>query len=180
VCGSHLDVFARGFGPFRRSGRVSLRRSGADRQSAAANAPSRPRAARVRSISGGDRRCARRRPARLQPRHQHDRQLPARPVDAHRRLLNLLDCGEQQKAAKATEDVTAQAEAKGAGATVAWRSETRPGVSGKSVVTAVDTDGQAGRRCMKVVDVVIIDGEESKMEKRMCKQPPSTRYAKAA
>jgi hypothetical protein len=93
-------------------------------------------------------------------------------------LLDLLDCGEQQKAAKATEDVTAQAEAKGAGATVAWRSESRPGVSGQAVVTAVDTDGQAGRRCMTVTDVVIIDGEETSMPKRMCKQPPSTRYAK--
>jgi hypothetical protein len=95
-------------------------------------------------------------------------------------LLNLLDCGEQQKAAKATEDVTAQAETQGAGAKVAWRSESRPGVSGVSEVKEVDGSGQSGRRCMKVLDVVIIDGEETKMEKRMCKQPPSTRYAKVA
>jgi len=33
---------------------------------------------------------------------------------------------------------------------------------------------------MKVRDVVIIDGEETKMEKRMCKQPPSTKYAMVA
>lgn len=95
-------------------------------------------------------------------------------------LLNLLDCDEQKKAAKATEEVTAKAEAGGAGTTVAWRSESRPGVSGKSTVKAVDTGGQGGRRCMTVEDVVIIDGEETVLPKRMCKQPPSTRYAKVA
>ena len=93
-------------------------------------------------------------------------------------LLNLLDCDEQQKAAKATEDATARAETSGAGATVAWRSESRPGVSGTSTVSAVDNPGQGGRRCMTVTDVVIIDGEETTMPKRMCRQPPSTRYAK--
>lgn len=95
-------------------------------------------------------------------------------------LLNLLDCDEQKKAAKATDDVTAQAETRGAGAKVAWRSESRPNVSGVSEVTEVDSAQQGGRRCMKVRDVVIIDGEETKMEKRMCKQPPSTKYAMVA
>jgi hypothetical protein len=95
-------------------------------------------------------------------------------------LMNLLDCDEQQKAAKATEDVTAQAETGGAGTKVAWRSDSRSNVSGVSEVTEVDSAAQGGRRCMKVRDVVIIDGEETKMEKRMCKQPPSTRYAMAA
>jgi hypothetical protein len=93
-------------------------------------------------------------------------------------LLNLLDCDEQQKAAKATEDVTTQAETRGAGATVAWRSESRPGVEGRSTVTAVDTAGEGGRRCMTVSDVVIIDGEETTMPKRMCRTPPSARYAR--
>jgi hypothetical protein len=95
-------------------------------------------------------------------------------------LLNLLDCDEQKKAAKATEDVTTQAETGGAGTSVAWRSESRPGVSGRSTVKAVDTTGQGGRRCMTVEDVVIVDGEETVLPKRMCKQPPSTRYAKVA
>ncbi len=92
-------------------------------------------------------------------------------------LLDLLDCDEQQKAAKATEDVTTQAETQGAGTTVAWRSESRPGVSGRSTVTAVDSGG-GGQRCMTVTDVVIVDGEETTMPKRMCKTPPSTRYAR--
>jgi hypothetical protein len=94
-------------------------------------------------------------------------------------LLNLLDCDEQQKAAKATEDVTTQAETRGVGSTVAWRSESRPGVSGTSTVTAVDAPGAGGRRCMTVQDVVIVDGEETSMPKRMCRVPPSTRYARA-
>lgn len=94
-------------------------------------------------------------------------------------LLNMLDCDEQQKAAKATEDVTAQAETRGVGSSVAWRSESRPGVSGTSTVTAVDAPGAGGRRCMTVNDVVIVDGEETSMPKRMCRTPPSTRYARA-
>lgn len=93
-------------------------------------------------------------------------------------LLNLLDCDEQQKAAKATEDVTTQAEARGAGTTVVWRSDSRPGVEGRSTVTAVDSAGAGGRRCMTVTDVVIIDGEETTMPKRMCRTPPSARYAR--
>lgn len=94
-------------------------------------------------------------------------------------LLDMLDCDEQQKAAKATDDVTAQAETRGVGSTVAWRSESRPGVSGSSTVTAVDAPGAGGRRCMTVTDVVIVDGEETTMPKRMCRVPPSTRYARA-
>lgn len=93
-------------------------------------------------------------------------------------VLDMLDCDEQQKAAQATEQVTTRAEAQGTGATVAWRSESRPSVSGSSTVTAVDTTGADGRRCMTVTDVVIIDGEETTMPKRMCRQPPSTRYAR--
>ena len=93
-------------------------------------------------------------------------------------LLNLLDTCEQQQAAQATEQVTQQAETRGAGARVAWRSDTRPGVSGTSEVTAVDNPGQGGRRCMTVTDIVIIDGEETSVPKRMCRQPPSSRYAR--
>jgi hypothetical protein len=94
-------------------------------------------------------------------------------------LLNLLDCREQQKAAQATEQVTTQAETRGAGSTVAWRSDSRPGVSGTSTVTAVDAPGAGGRRCMTVTDVVIVDGEETTVPKRMCRTPPSARYARA-
>jgi len=93
-------------------------------------------------------------------------------------LLDLLDCDEQQKAAKATEDATAKAERSGAGTTVEWASASRPNVKGRSTVTAVDAPGSDGRRCMTVTDVVIIDGEETTLPKRMCRVPPSKRYAK--
>jgi hypothetical protein len=91
-------------------------------------------------------------------------------------VIALLDCDEQQRAARATQEVTVQAERSGAGATAAWESESRPGVSGTSTVTAVeDADG---RRCMTVTDVIIIDGEETTVPKRLCRTPPSTRYAR--
>jgi len=97
-------------------------------------------------------------------------------------LMNLLDTCEQQKAAQATDDVTTRAERGGVGTTSEWTSDTRPGVRGRSTVTAVDNpgegQGQGGRRCMTVTDIVIIDGEETSVPKRMCRTPPSTRYAR--
>jgi len=94
-------------------------------------------------------------------------------------LMNLLDTCEQQKAAHATDEVTVRAERGGVGTTSEWTSDTRPGVSGRSTVTAVDNPGQGGQRCMTVTDIVIIDGEETSVPKRMCRTPPSTRYARA-
>lgn len=92
-------------------------------------------------------------------------------------LLKLLCKDEQKKAAKATEDVTIQAERTGGNAKVEWQSESRKNVKGRSEVTGFESAGTGGGRCMKVRDVVIIDGEETKMEKRMCKQPPKPGYA---
>ena len=94
-------------------------------------------------------------------------------------LMNLLDTCEQQKAAQATDEVTTRAERGGVGTTSEWSSDTRPGVRGRSTVTAVDNPGQGGQRCMTVTDIVIIDGEETSVPKRMCRTPPSTRYARA-
>ena len=94
-------------------------------------------------------------------------------------LMNLLDTCEQQKAAHATEEVTTRAERGGVGTSSEWTSDTRPGVRGRSTVTAVDNPGQGGQRCMTVTDIVIIDGEETSVPKRMCRTPPSTRYARA-
>lgn len=100
-------------------------------------------------------------------------------------IMNLLDCDEQRKAADATDQVTQQAERSGVGSTVEWTSQSRPNVRGRSTVTAVDAAPAGGgvsggaRRCMTVTDIVIIDGEETAMPKRMCRVPPSTRYARA-
>lgn len=103
--------------------------------------------------------------------------LPAQQMLADT-LLNLLDCDEQQKAAKATEEATTLAERSGVGAKAEWQSKSRPNVRGRSEVTAVDPAGVGGRRCMTVTDVVIIEGEETKLPKKMCRVPPSRRYAK--
>lgn len=84
-------------------------------------------------------------------------------------IMNLLDCQEQAKAAEATDQAVQRGEV---GATAEWTSESRPGVTGSSTVTAVEGD------CMTVTDVVIVDGEETTAPKRMCRRPPSNRYVR--
>jgi hypothetical protein len=53
-------------------------------------------------------------------------------------------------------------------------SDTRARVSGSSVVTARDRGGA----CVTVTDIVIIDGEETRAPKRMCRRPPSNRFVR--
>lgn len=88
-------------------------------------------------------------------------------------ISRLLDCEEQVQAADATE----RAVAGGVGTTESWSSDTRPGVSGSSTVLALEAD-PGGGQCMTVSDVVIIDGEETRAPKRMCRRPPSTRFVR--
>ncbi|HTU10889.1 MAG TPA: hypothetical protein VMG08_08320 [Allosphingosinicella sp.] len=88
-------------------------------------------------------------------------------------IMNLLDCREQEKAAEATEEAVRGGNV---GDSASWRSESRPGVSGTSTVTAVERRG--GDDCMTVTDVVIVDGEETTAPKRMCRRPPSNRYVR--
>ena len=95
-------------------------------------------------------------------------------------IASMLDCQEQQKAVQAQEQVIAQAERGGdveVGTTRTWESETRPGVTGSSTVTAVETASADGD-CITVTDVVIVDGEETRAPKRMCRRPPNNRYAR--
>lgn len=87
-----------------------------------------------------------------------------------------LDPGEQVQAAAATEEVTRGEEV---GATANWTSETRANVSGSSTVASINTEG-GGRKCMNVNDFVIVDGEETRVTKRMCKGPGEARYVLAA
>lgn len=90
-----------------------------------------------------------------------------------------LDPEEQKQAAEATLAAT-RTEADGAapdvGASAAWTSATRDNVSGTSTVTARDA-AAGGADCITVTDVVIIEGEEARAEKRMCRAPGSARYA---
>ena len=91
-------------------------------------------------------------------------------------VASMLDCREQRQAATATEQAVARAERSGAGTSSSWTSETRPGVSGTSTVTAIDSSG--GDQCMSVSDIVIIDGQETEVPKRMCRRPPANRYVR--
>ena len=88
-------------------------------------------------------------------------------------LLRMLDCKEQQQAAQATE----KAMRGGVGTQVAWTSESRPNVSGKSTVMAQEKLAN-GSQCLTVNDVVIVDGEETTVPKRMCRSPGASGYAK--
>ena len=83
-----------------------------------------------------------------------------------------LDPAEQVQAAAATEVAT---RGEDVGSTAAWTSETRAGVSGSSTVVARN-DEAGGRRCMNVTDFIIVDGEETRVSKRMCKEPGQKRY----
>ncbi|MDZ3832685.1 MAG: hypothetical protein U0S50_12850 [Sphingopyxis sp.] len=87
-----------------------------------------------------------------------------------------LDPAEQVQAAAATEEVTRGEEV---GATASWTSGTREGVSGSSTIASID-DGGRGRKCMNVTDVIIVEGEETMVSKRMCKRPGEARYVIAA
>jgi hypothetical protein len=94
-------------------------------------------------------------------------------------IASRLDCREQQQAAVATEQVTDQAVERGVGSSVAWQSATRENVSGTTTVTALSTPTAAAPdACMTVTDVIIVDGEETRAEKRMCRRPPTNRFVR--
>jgi hypothetical protein len=88
-------------------------------------------------------------------------------------LLKKLDCKEQVQAAKATD----QAVRGGVGTEVAWKSDSRPNVTGKSTVTGEQKLADGGQ-CLTVTDVVIVDGEETTVPKRMCKAKGASGYAR--
>jgi surface antigen len=88
-------------------------------------------------------------------------------------IAGLLDCREQRQAATATEEAVRG----GVGTTASWESETRPNVTGSSTVTAADTSSAEGA-CMTVTDIVIIEGQETRAPKRMCRRPPNNRYVR--
>ena len=80
---------------------------------------------------------------------------------------------EQEEAIKATQNVT---EKEVVGATAEWKSPSREGVSGSSTVTALASRPN-GRKCMTITDIAIIDGEETRIEKQMCKSRGEKAYA---
>ena len=94
-----------------------------------------------------------------------------------------LDPKEQKQAADATLEATRGADdstAPEVGQMSAWTSDTREDVSGTSTVVASDAVNADGLQCIMVTDVIIVDGEEARADKRMCRRPPAARYAIAA
>jgi hypothetical protein len=88
-------------------------------------------------------------------------------------LLKKLDCKEQVQAAKATDEAVRG----GVGTEVAWKSDSRPNVTGKSTVTGEQKLADGGQ-CLTVTDVVIVDGEETTVPKKMCKARGASGYAR--
>jgi hypothetical protein len=94
-----------------------------------------------------------------------------------------LDPQEQKQAADATLEITrgtAADDKAQIGATTTWTSETRDGVSGRSTVTGREQVASNGMDCIMVTDVIIVSGEETRADKRMCRAPGSARYSIAA
>ena len=88
-------------------------------------------------------------------------------------LLRLLDCKEQQQAAKATNEAIRG----GVGTEVTWKSESRANVTGSSKVTGEEKLADGGT-CLTVTDVVIVDGEETKVPKKMCRARGASAFAR--
>ena len=86
-----------------------------------------------------------------------------------------LDEKEQKQAAGATEDAVRG----GVGTKSTWTSSSRQGVSGSSTVLAQTQTAQGGS-CMDVNDVIIVNGEETTVSKRMCRAPGASGYVLAA
>jgi len=90
-----------------------------------------------------------------------------------------LDPEEQKQAAEATLTATrggADGERPEVGSSASWTSNSRQDVRGSSTVTAREASASE-LDCITVTDVVIISGEETRAEKRMCRAPGSARYA---
>ncbi len=88
-------------------------------------------------------------------------------------IINLLDCKEQAQAARATDTAIRG----GVGTEVEWKSESRANVSGRSTVTAEEKLADGGQ-CMTVTDVVIVDGEETMVPKKMCRSKGASGFAR--
>jgi hypothetical protein len=90
-------------------------------------------------------------------------------------IMRKLDCKEQVQAATATDNAVRG----GVGTTTTWESESRPGVKGSSTVREQRASADGGS-CMLITDVVIVDGEETTVDKRMCRKPGGGNYVLAA
>jgi surface antigen len=91
-----------------------------------------------------------------------------------------LDPEEQEQAVNATLEATrgeTDEDVPPLGSNASWTSNTRGNVSGTSIVTGRQPAVAGADDCITVTDVVIIEGEETRAEKRMCRRPGSPRYS---
>ena len=79
---------------------------------------------------------------------------------------------EQKQAAEATLEATRGEEI---GKVIEWKSTVRDNVSGSSTVTDKEQLSD-GRACLTLADVIIVEGEELKVTKQMCRLPGEARY----
>lgn len=97
-------------------------------------------------------------------------------VDSANNLSQAVSCRlypeEQEQAAEATQVATEGGEI---GKMVEWQSTVRENVSGSSTVSSKNALPD-GTPCMVLADIVIVDGEELKVSKTMCKLPGAARY----
>ena len=98
-------------------------------------------------------------------------------VDSANNLSQSIACRlypeEQEQAAEATQAATESGEV---GKTVGWQSTVRQNVSGSSTVSSKNQRAD-GTPCMIIADIIIVDGEELRVSKTMCKLPGSGRYS---
>jgi surface antigen len=87
-------------------------------------------------------------------------------------VTSMLDCREREQAVAATNEAVRG----GVGTTATWRSDTRPNVSGASTVTGQTAAN--GGECLTVSDLIIVEGQETRVPKTMCRRPPSNRYVR--
>ena len=90
-------------------------------------------------------------------------------------ITRLLDCKEQKQAATATQTAVRG----GVGTTSSWTSDSRPNVTGSSTVNSQRRLAD-GTTCLAVTDVVIVNGEETRETKNMCRAPGASNYTLAA
>ncbi len=90
------------------------------------------------------------------------------------KIACLLTAPEQQQAQSAA----IQAAEGGVGTRTAWRSADRPDVSGSSLVTA-EAAASDGGLCRTVSTVVIVRGEETSVEQKLCRAAGASGFALA-
>ena len=86
-------------------------------------------------------------------------------------ITRLLTCKEQKQAATATQTAVRG----GVGTSSSWTSESRATVTGSSTVNSQSRRAD-GSSCLAVTDVVIVNGEETRETKTMCRAPGASGY----